>query len=285
MSSAALAAAVCLAWIGAAVALTGWEPFYQTVSREAIQRLSPDHHAEALQVMTHHKPLFGPIGERLVHPFVLWGATLPWSLAALFTLWPGFSRLWDDRGKFVLQAMHCWTWPNVLFWSIIPEHAPRHSFPLFPGIAGLAAMVWLAWLTGRWRWPVARPRPAAVFVAALVLWLGVKVAFVHAVLPHRNRDRDPRGKGQQLAALVPEGATLYLFRLKDEGIMFYYGRPVRRLANPGELPSHSELLYCILEEPEWEQWSGLLHADVVVRLKDEQGAPIVLVKTEVPCPR
>lgn len=276
---AAVGAGVCLAWTAAAVAWAGWEPFYETVSREAIQRLSPSHHAEALQVMTHHKPVFGTWGEKLVHPALLWATNLPWSVAALWTLWPGFARLWDGRGRLLLQALHCWTWPNVLFWSLIPEHAPRHSFPLFPGIAGLSAMVWFAWLTGRLYWPVPRLRPVPLLVTTLVVWLGVKLVFVHAVIPHRNRDRDPRAKGQLLAATVPEGAPLYLFRLKDEGIMFYYGRPVRRLTNPAELPSHSEPLYCILEAPEWEQWSPTLAADVVLRLKDEQGAPIVLVKT------
>ena len=38
----------------------------------------------------------------------------------------------------------------------------------------------------------------------------------------------PKEKGEQLAAWVPDGNTLYLFQVKDEGIMFYYRRPVRR---------------------------------------------------------
>jgi 4-amino-4-deoxy-L-arabinose transferase-like glycosyltransferase len=278
LASVAVAAGVCLAWIAAAATTTGWDVFHETVSREAIQRLSHAHHAEALRVMTHHKPLLGTWAEKLAHPFVLWGCTLPWSIAALWTLWPGFTSLWNDRERPVLQAMHCWTWPSVLFWSLIPEHAPRHSFPLFPGIAGLAILVWAAWLTGRWRWPIARLRARSVFIGTLVVWLGVKLAFVHAVIPHRNRDREPRAKGRQLAALVPDQSTLYLFRLKDEGIMFYYGRPVRRLASPAQLPWHSEPMYCILEQAEWEQWSSDRPAEAILRLRDEQGAPIVLVR-------
>src|SRR5262249_45139819 len=155
----------------------------------------------------------------------------------------------------------------------VPSHNTRHSFPLYPGLAGLAAMVWLAWLTGRltWRWP--RLAPAKALVGLVGLWLIAKLVFVHYVIPERNHNREPRAKGQQLAALIPPGETLYLFQLKDEGIMFYYGRTVRRLPGMEELPSSGEPLYCILEETEWEQADRPV--EVLLRLKDEQGAPIV----------
>src|SRR5262249_41495676 len=158
---------------------------------------------------------------------------------ALLTLQPGFGRLWDESGRRLLQALHCWTWPNLFFWSVIPEHAPRHSFPLFPGIAGLAAMVWLASLTGKLQWPIrisqaedhsrvrsltsvsrvalgrARDvvlrfaaRPSWVLVGMLAFWLTVKIVFVEVVIPARNHSREPRAKGERLAALVPPDKTL-----------------------------------------------------------------------------
>jgi hypothetical protein len=177
--------------------------------------------------------------------------------------------------------MHCWTWPNLLFWSIIPEHAPRHSFPLFPGFAGLAAFVWIAWLTGRLPWPAwlpVRVRPGRVLVGVLVLWLVAKVVWVEVRIPQRNRDRDPLAKGQLLASLVPQGQTLYLFRLKDEGIMFYYGRSVLRLPGPELLPSSGEPVYCIVGQREWQQWASRHPIEVVQHLRDEQGDPIVLLR-------
>ncbi|HYT89372.1 MAG TPA: hypothetical protein VEL76_11755, partial [Gemmataceae bacterium] len=70
----------------------------------------------------------------------------------------------------------------------------------------------------------------------------------------------------------------YLFRLKDEGIMFYYGRPVLRLASPADLPCRGTPVYCILEEAEWEQWQTPRPVQVLHHLTDEQGAPIVLVR-------
>jgi 4-amino-4-deoxy-L-arabinose transferase-like glycosyltransferase len=271
--SAAVGAGICLAWIGVAVALTGWHAFYDTVSREAMMRLLPSHH---------YRPY--PWRETLAHPFKVFAANLPWAVVALLALRPGFMQLWDERGRWLLQAMHCWIWPNLLFWTVIPEHASRHSFPLFPGFAGLAALVVVAWLTGRLPWPISRVgwkrvlQPGTLLLVILAVWLAAKVVFVEAVTPARNRNREPRAKGELLAALVPKGQTLYLFRLKDEGIMFYYGRTVRRLKGVEELPSSGEPLYCILDESEWRQDWPWQWAKVMKHLRDEQGDPIVLVE-------
>jgi 4-amino-4-deoxy-L-arabinose transferase-like glycosyltransferase len=265
--SAGLAAGLCLAWVVAAASLGGWENFFFTVKREAFQRIVPN-----------YTPRPYPWLQALTHPARVLLSTLPLSAFAVVTLWPGFARLWDERGRRLLQGLHCWAWPNVLVWSLMSEHAPRHSFPLFPAVAGLAAMVWLAWLTGKLPWYLPRVRPAAVLVVLLVLWLGAKAAFVHALVPSRNANREPRAKGRLLSALVPPGRTLYLFRLKDEGIMFYYGRPVLRLASTEDLPSPGEPVYCILEEQEWREWRTRRAVEVLRRLTDEQGAPIVLVR-------
>src|SRR5260370_31646113 len=138
LACAGLAAGVVLAWVGAATALTDWRTLYETVSREGLMRLSP----------SPHHPSY-PWGESLIHPVRLLAARLPCSVFALLSLRPGFAALWDLPGRRLLQAFHCWTWPNMLFWTIIPEHATRHSFPLFPGLAGLAAFVWIALLRER----------------------------------------------------------------------------------------------------------------------------------------
>jgi 4-amino-4-deoxy-L-arabinose transferase-like glycosyltransferase len=303
LASAALAAGICLGWAALAVAQTDWRTFFDTVSREALQRLSPGHYRQArLAMAPHHHAGAYPWLEALAHPVVIVVGSLPWSAFALVTLWPGFGKLWDERGRRLLQAMHCWTWPNLLIWSIIPEHAARHSFPLCPGIAGLAALGWVAMLTGKWSWragsvsdrssgasPVAHApgSPARVFVGLVLCWVLVKLAFVNCMVPLRNPNRAPRDKGEQIAAVVPPEQPLYLFRLKDEGILFYYGRlrpkvtggpPARRLAGPEHLPSHAEPVYCILDDNEWRQWHGPRRIEALLPLTDEQGAPIVLAR-------
>jgi hypothetical protein len=69
--------------------------------------------------------------------------------------------------------------------------------------------------------------------------------------------------------------------MKDEGIMFYYGRPVLRLARPADLPSSGEPLYCILGVKEWNTWrerSSRAVEPLTTDLRDEQGDEIVLVR-------
>jgi hypothetical protein len=143
----------------------------------------------------------------------------------------------------------------------------------------LAALVWIAWLDGRLRWFFPVLRPAQVFFALLALWVAVKVVFVTTILPERDRIRAPSRKGGQIAAFVPPERTLYLFHLKDEGILFYYGRPARRLPAPTFLPASEQPFYCLLTESEFQNWTGPRPAQVLLRLCDEQRNPIVLVKT------
>jgi 4-amino-4-deoxy-L-arabinose transferase-like glycosyltransferase len=282
--AALVSAFLCFAWAGLVVREVGWDIFYQTVSREALMRLSPAHH---------YRPY--PWTEVLTHPLVLLGANLPWSACALVALWPGFNALWDERGKRLLQALHCWIWPNLVFWTLVPDHASRHSMPLCPGFSGLAAMVWLAWMTGKIAWPFPRLRPRLLLANFVVIWILVKIAFVEVVVPRRNGEkipllqivspvnksaRAPRSKGKQIDSLVPRGQTLYLFLLKDEGIMFYYGRPVRRLAGPQQLPSSSEPLYCILTSKDLLTWPAARPRETLLEMVDEQGDPIQLVRTD-----
>ena len=125
-----------------------------------------------------------------------------------------------------------------------------------------------------------RGRTAPWLIGLIVCWLVVKLVFVQAVLPRRNPARQPKEKGEQLAAWVPDGNTLYLFQVKDEGIMFYYRRPVRRLPNPDQLPSSERPIYCILDESEWRNWQPARPAEMLLRMPDEQGDPMVLVRVD-----
>jgi hypothetical protein len=265
--SAVLAAIPCLAWAWAVAARIGWEVLYDTVRREALQHLSPAHH-----------PRPYPWREVVEFPVTFLLTNLPWSAFALITLHPRFARLWDERSRRLLQLLHCWTWANLLFWSLVPGHRPRHGLPLQPALAGLAAFVWIAWLSGRLPWPWPRLRPSRVLATLLMLWLVVKLLFVQVVLPGRNPERAPSARGEQIAALVPEGEMLYLFRLKDEGILFYYGRPAQRLHSPEQLPA-GESRYCLLVEAEWQQWPSTRPAEVLRPMQDEQGAPLVFIRT------
>ena len=273
--SAGVAAAVCLAWAAAAMQRVGLENLVETVGREAMARLAPDRYGRPY-----------PWWEVPVYPIVIFVVNLPWSAFALLTLWPGFAQRWDERGRRLLEALHCWLWPNVCMWSLVSEHAPRHGFPIYPAVAGFAALVWIAWIDGRLAWPFRHARPGPVLAGLLVLWLGVKLVFVQ-VIPHRRNAVRARGvKAEQLARLVPEGQTLYLFDLKDrnEAMMFYYGRQVQRLPKPEALPPGEESAYCLLGRREWREWPATSPAEARLWLRDELSDWIVLVRVS-PCLR
>ncbi len=262
-----VAALPCLAWAAAVAAQAGWGPLFDAVRGEVLPRLSPAHHTRPY-----------PWHELATFPIGFLAANLPWSAAVFWTMSPRFVQLWDERGQRLLQLLHCWTWPNLLFWSVVPGHHLRHALPLQPGLAGLAALVWIAWLDGRLRWPLPALRPSPVFLTLIALWLAAKMTFVTLIVPARDGLRAPSRMGQQIAALVPPEQTLYLFRLKDEGILFHYGRPARRLLAPAFLPASERDAYCLLTESEFRQWIGPRPAQVLLRLSDEQRHPIVLVK-------
>ena len=94
---------------------------------------------------------------------------------------------WDERGLRLLQLFHCWAWDNLLFWTLVPGHRPRHGMPLQPALAGLAALVWVAWLSGRLRWPLRRLSPGRALAGLLAAWLVVKLGHAHVVIPARDR--------------------------------------------------------------------------------------------------
>jgi hypothetical protein len=161
---------------------------------------------------------------------------------------------------------------------MVPNHAPRHSFALAPAIAGLAALVWIKWLHAQLRWPFPRIPAALALGAVLACFLIAKICFVALIVPERTLLRQPQQTAEMLAQLVPPGAPLHLFGVKDEGVMFYYGRPVRRLHDPTLLPSQDELLYCIITETEWWHWQNVTRGETLYELHDEQGAKLLLVR-------
>jgi 4-amino-4-deoxy-L-arabinose transferase-like glycosyltransferase len=269
--AAGLGAVLCLSWVAAAVIMTGWDVFYTTILREAFPRLLPFYDRQYHQ---HHSYWV----EVLRHPIWVLGTALPGSIVALWSLRRGFYQLWDERGRLLLAAMHCWAWPNLLFWTLISDHKPRHSFPLVPGVAGLATLVLLAWCTSKLPLPWPRIAPRKAICAALVSWLVVKLLYVEVIMPGRTAHAEPRGKGHLLASLVPAGKTLYVFRIKDEGIMFYFGGTVVRLQSFQDLPSSAEPMYCMLDAHESHELQQRRPVEVVQNLHDEQGQPIVLIR-------
>jgi 4-amino-4-deoxy-L-arabinose transferase-like glycosyltransferase len=254
-------------WVGAVVSIVGGEKLLETVSQEALPKFLPGQRDRGYA-----------LHEIILLPARLLAANLPWSLFALATLSPRVSRNWSSPARRLLLFFHCWLWPNLLFWALVPNHAPRHSFPLAPAVAGLAALVWIAILSRQLQWPIPILLAAPTLALVLGCLLVAKVVFEIVVVPSRTQLRKPRETGEFLAQLVPADTTLHLFTVKDEGIMFYYDRPVQRYRDPTHLPSGDELLYCIITEAEWWQWHDATSGETLRELTDEQGARLLLVR-------
>lgn len=263
----ALAGLLFVAWACTAIALEGWSVFYRTIESEAAQRLVPS-----------YSPKPYPWDEVLLHPLVLFLTTLPFSVVALLALRRGFFQVWDEKGQRLLQGLTCWAVFNVLFWSLPTEHTPRHSFPLFPAVSGIAAMVLFAALTGKMSWPWRYCQPWPLITRLLVFWICVKLVYVHCAVPVRTLERRTRETGQMLARFLPTDCILYIFMLKNEGIMFYYGGEVQRLHSLEQLPQQSGPTYCVVVPSELRQLDRLGTVHVIERFNDEQGDPMMLVQ-------
>lgn len=262
-----VAVGVCAAWAAAVAAQVGWDVLWDTVSREAAQRFAPK---------SRGKPY--PWAESLAFPAVVLGANLPWSIPALLGLRPAFLRRFDDPERRLVQLLHCWVWPNLLFWSLPAQHHVRYVLPIAPAVTILGVLVLSHWANRFGPRGLSFARTGLILI--LIAWVGVKVVFVKHVIPARTEGRNAPETGAELACLVPPGETLYLCRLKDEGVLFYYGRPARRLAAIEAPPGRA--ICVLLLDAEWASVERAGRAVRLAELRDQQQAPIHLVRLDRP---
>jgi len=275
-----IAVGLCSLWVFAVAQQVGWDALIETIRGEVAYRFNPPPKAKGY-----------PWSEVVTYPLLVLAAHLPLSLFALRTLRRSYFHQSDERGRLLLQLLHCWVWPNLLFWALVPNHNVRYALPISPALMALGVLG----LLGQWRPNPPTPFPKREggdksesplaaserglgvrwFVCVLILWLIVKVVFVEVVVPQRCAGRNAEATAKQLRDAVPADRTLHVFKLKDEGITFYYGRPVRKLHDPRDLPRPA---YVLLIHQEWTDRAAFGDAEVIQWMYDQQGAPIVLVK-------
>ena len=266
----ACAIAVCAAWVFAVSLQIGWESLVETLEKEAAYRFTPKSAAKGY-----------PWAELATYPLTVLAAHLPASAFALATLRRGFASRFDDRGRLLLQLLHCWTWPNLIFWTLVPNHSIRYVLPMSAGLMGLGVMGLVGLLANPGRQSggdvsgPSTPRLASGVRLFLCFWLVVKVAFVEFVVPARTADRDPYPAANRLRELVPPDQPLYLFRLKDEGVMFAYARPALRLRDPRDLPPRA---FAVLIEQEWADRGAFGRLELINWMHDQQGDLLILVR-------
>lgn len=134
----ALASLFMAGWLTIVVQRVGWPTLRDTLWQQALPRLSPAHqHGERLWLQT---PL---------HPLKMLLCGLPWSLFVGLACWRRFYLHRAEPGtvtnrltpatQALLRTWHCWVWPSLLLFTLLPDHDARHSMPLLTGLVALGA--------------------------------------------------------------------------------------------------------------------------------------------------
>jgi hypothetical protein len=121
-----------------------------------------------------------------------------------------------------------------------------------------------------------------LLLAFLLCWIVAKVVFVEVAIPRRAAGRDAEATAAELRARVPAGQPLYVLKLKDEGVTFYYARPAVKLSDPRAVPAGG---FALLIRQEWQDRAAFGHLKLVCCMSDQQGAPIYLVRNAGHPPR
>ena len=105
-------------------------------------------------------------------------------------------------------------------------------------------------------------------------------AFLGALAPLRDRaDVRVDVAGESAWVRWPAGRSEVVRRLLGVPGVEFFARRGRAWSRFGSrLPASEAPLYCLLIEAEWRQWSGGRPAEVLRRLRDEQGAELVLAR-------
>ena len=249
--------AVIAIWAALVIDQVGWSLLRETFLQEARQRFEPNHAGRAY-----------PWAASLAHPFEVLGANLPWSLLALTTLRRTWRERQSDGVRHFTTFLHCWAWPNLFFWALPAQHHVRYSLPIAPAISALGIIALFDWL--RSCRPVRQHQVVAVFLLA---WAVIRIIHVEAIVQPRTAKRHARESAAEMRAVVRDGETLYIGRLKDEGVMFYYGRPARRLMQTETAIAGT---YLALIEQEWQTMQD--RVVLLARVNDQQGAIIYVVR-------
>ncbi len=283
--AAVLGACLVWVWLGAVIFQLGPESVWQALWKEGSPRLL--HGRNASQHL---------LVETLVHPFKVMAICLPWSIFALIGIVQSIRSKMPDVGlegsrkikqTIVTRSLLCWALAGTLMMTIFPDHNTRQSFALVPAWTLLGVLTWQRWVLSTTEVLASRrKRCVGLVLCGTAIWLIVKVVYVELAIPARFRERP--ALAQQADAMhqfIPDGTTLYLRQVKDECLMFNYGRRVQRLASWDQLESLSWAsapsdYYCILTPHERQAWQPARIGRIVREqsLLDAQGDPLVLVQ-------
>jgi 4-amino-4-deoxy-L-arabinose transferase-like glycosyltransferase len=303
--AALLGTALVWSWLGLVIHELGWQQVFSALWQEGAPRVLHD--------KSPHQQL---LLETALHPLKVLALSLPWPVLALLIGWkrlksrhsftekPSSATVQAILQQNVMATLIAWAGMGTLMMTLFPDHNTRQSFSLVP------AWTLLGVLSLRWLNSAQMPLPLPGVVSArrmlpsfLLLWALVKIGYVEVLIPARFRARPSLlEQAGILQEAIPASAFLYLKEVKDECLLFTYGRKVQRIGNWKQLPggpaatpdsaiqqvehqASSDLLddaetYCILTENERKTWYPSLVSRIVEErhLLDAQGDRLFVVR-------
>jgi len=209
--------------------------------------------------------------ETLAFPFRVIGANLPlalWAGWVVFQLRRQSTELFPPPCRRLVLLLVWWVVPNVAFWSLLPQHVLRYALPVTPAIAALGAIGMIGILR--------RARSERFYlVSSSLILLGMVLtrgAYSEVVLPGRTVSRAARENAALLRDIVPRDETLYIGLVREEGVLFYAGRRVRRLTS-----TPVQGIYLLLTEAEYRSGT-YARAETMGEIRDHQKAPLTVVR-------
>jgi len=257
-----LSAALVGTWLWEVDREVGVRMLWDTVVREGGQRLDGD-------------PVQRGKGDWLVEtglfPLKVLGANLPLTLWGVWTVWQlrrQSTGLFPQPCRRLVVLLVWWVLPSLAFWSVLPQHVLRYTLPVTPAIAMLGSIGMVGILRQAHSERFYRLSTALILIG-IVLTRGI---YTEVVLAGRTVPRQARENAAELRRLVPEGETVYIVGLREEGVLFYADRRVRRLTST---PVHD--IFLLLTEAEVQ--SGRYDPNVSVgEFTDQQKASVRAVR-------
>ncbi len=259
--------AIVWCWLGLVVNDLGWTNVSNMLWKEGAPRVLHSKNASQQLLL-----------ETLLHPFKIIGIAAPWSIIVLL----GWRKRIFTSLTLIEKSLLCWAVAGTLMMTVFPDHNIRQSFSLVPawtllGVFTLKRM-WQNDVFPEWL----KQHPFRWLMVAMLIWSAIKIIHVEVLIPARFRERPSlEAQATIMRQFVPADATLYLARVKDECLLFNYGRSVQRLRNWGLLPM-SINIWCVLTEDERRCWPSSLSQRVMREhsMLDAQGDQLILVELQ-----
>ena len=143
-----------------------------------------------------------PWSEVALYPLAVLAAHLPVSAFAALTFRKRFWESSGARARLLAQLLHCWTWPNLLFWTLVPNHNVRYALPMSAGLMGLGVMGLLSLISREPKAGAAARKLVSGGAAFLCCWCVAKVVFVEVVIPTRTAGRNAEATAAALRERV-----------------------------------------------------------------------------------